>query len=183
MRRNIAQSSVINVDTSGTGFERMQTFRRSLTAMGRKLEKAKKKRWRRTVSGIPDEVQAELHIESAGEGDGQSTDPENNFVELKTLSLDRRSFRKVKPQMVKESPAGIARVTPIRTRRRPKSLRLPGPFIFPGLQQWRENHMKQEKKTDTQPGGRNRHSVALPIQQSVPTPSPSQGKAISLEHS
>ena len=172
MRKNIAQSSVVSVDTSGTGFERMQTFRRSLTAMGRKLEKAKKKRWRRTVSGIPDEVQAELQVESAS-GDERSTDPESNFEELKTLSLDRRAFRQVKP---KESPAGIAVIQPVRTRRRPKSLRLPGPIIFPGLQQWRESHMKhQEKKAQEKLAGRNRHSVALPLQDSVPTPSPSQG--------
>ncbi|XP_071801004.1 LOW QUALITY PROTEIN: uncharacterized protein [Asterias amurensis] len=178
MRKNIAQSSVVSVDTSGTGFERMQTFRRSLTAMGRKLEKAKKKRWRRTVSGIPDEVQAELQVESAS-GDERSTDPESNFEELKTLSLDRRAFRQVKP---KESPAGIAVIQPVRTRRRPKSLRLPGPIIFPGLQQWRESHMKhQEKKAQEKLGGRNRHSVALPLQDSVPTPSPSQGYSSSSD--
>ncbi|XP_038076386.1 uncharacterized protein LOC119744510 isoform X2 [Patiria miniata] len=175
MRRNVTQSMVINVDTSGTGFERMQTFRRSLTSMGRKLEKAKKKRWRRTISGIPDEVQAELQTESAGEGDGRSTDQENDVDILKTMSLDRRAFRQVKP--VESPAAGLAVVTPIRTRRRPRSLRLPGPLVFPGLQQWRENHhqSKQDKKQEAKAGGRDRHSVALPVQTNVPTPSPSQG--------
>ncbi|XP_022107227.1 Nance-Horan syndrome protein-like isoform X2 [Acanthaster planci] len=176
MRRNVTLSTVVDVDTSGTGFERMQMFRRSLTAMGRKLEKAKKKRWRRTISGIPDNVRAELQTESAGEADdGRSTDRENEDMQsLKTMSLDRRTFSQVKPV---ESPAvGIAVVTPIRTRRRPKSLRLPGPIIFPGLQQWRENHQaKQEKKQEAKAGSRDRHSVALPAQTAVPTPSPSQG--------
>ncbi|XP_041461521.1 uncharacterized protein LOC121412826 [Lytechinus variegatus] len=134
VRQHVGPSSLVTVDTSGTGFERMANIRRSLTltfrmsSRGRK-ERREKKAWRRTVSGIPREVEEELKNGRARSNSGSeyTSSSSAEFEELRTQSLDRklkysvREYNKAyeaRKAAGKEGKPSIAVVAPLRNRRR-----------------------------------------------------------------
>ncbi len=130
MRQNVTPSSVIPIDVTGSGFERMASFRRSLTPQGKKERKKRRSLWRRTITGIPDAVQHELNHESGWRSDTSISEQASSVeYELKTQSLDRRSFRKHQKSDRERCSQDIAVVTPLRTRRRAKSNRMSAPVV------------------------------------------------------
>ena len=98
-RQNITPSSLVPIDVTGSGFERMASFRRSTTPTGKKERKKRRSLWRRTIAGVPDAVQTELSQEAGWRSDTSLSEQNSSIdYELKTQSLDRRSFRKHKKE-------------------------------------------------------------------------------------
>ena len=129
MRQNVTPSSVMPIDVTGAGFERMASFRRSLTPQGKKERKKRRSLWRRTITGIPDAVQHELTHDNGWRSDTSISEQASSVeYELKTQSLDRRSFRKHQKDRDRCSQ-DVAVVTPLRTRRKPKNVRASAPVV------------------------------------------------------
>ena len=133
LRQHVGPTTLVTVDTSGTGFERMSNIRRSLNLTFRfpsrnKKTRKDKKAWRRTVSGIPQEVEEELRKgrPRSNSGSEYTSSSSAEFEELRTQSLDRklkysvREFNKAHEAKAagKDGKQSVAVVAPLRNRRR-----------------------------------------------------------------
>ncbi|KAK3096996.1 hypothetical protein FSP39_005483 [Pinctada imbricata] len=58
----VTEMEDVQVDVTGTGFHRMQSFRKALAAIEYEDVKAKKKQRRRTLSGVPENILREIEL-------------------------------------------------------------------------------------------------------------------------
>ena len=79
-------SILVAVDTSGAGFQRMSSFRQSLKGTA-SLDRKKR---RRTVSGVPDNVMREIEVFERGKRNARSTPRNYSFDDLDATKLPEK---------------------------------------------------------------------------------------------
>ncbi|OWF44994.1 uncharacterized protein LOC110457581 isoform X2 [Mizuhopecten yessoensis] len=80
MTESLSQStsaSLISIDTSGQGFQRMESLRGSQRSLASKEKEAKKKKRRRTVSGVSDNIMQEIEAFEKKKKKGYREQPRN----------------------------------------------------------------------------------------------------------
>lgn len=79
-------SILVAVDTSGAGFHRMSSFRQSLKGTA-SLDRKKR---RRTVSGVPDNIMREIEVFERGKRNNRNTPRNYSFDDLDTRKLPEK---------------------------------------------------------------------------------------------